>query len=135
MAVRPNDPLRSLDWDEPIHADGDLTLRAVATILARYRVGAVLVSRRTGEPGMAGERDIVAAVAAGIDLDDACASNVASRDLITADIDTTILDASRQLLDEGVRHVAVTDRDDIVTVLSMRDLLAVLVDALDERAV
>jgi CBS domain-containing protein len=131
MGPRPTDPLRSLDWDEPFHADEGLTLRAVAALLTRYKIGTVLVSRRSGQPGMAGERDIVTAAAAGIDLDDACAANVASHDLITADIDDTIIDVSRQLLDEGVRHVAVTDGDDIVAVLSIRDLFAVLVDALD----
>jgi CBS domain-containing protein len=133
MAVRPTDPLRSLDWDEPIHADGGLTLRAIATILARYRIGAVLVSRRGAEPGMAGERDVTTAVAAGIDLDDACAANVVTRDLITADVDDTVVDVARRLLEHQVRHVAVVDGDDIVGVLSIRDLLAVFVDAWDDR--
>lgn len=133
MAVQPTDPLRSLDWDEPIHADGGLSLRTIATLLARYRIGAVLVSRRSGDLGMAGERDVTTAVAAGIDLDDACAENVVTRDLITADVDDTVIDVARQLLAEQVRHVAVVDGDDVVAVLSIRDLLAVLVDAWDDR--
>ena len=82
---------------------------------------------------MAGERDITTAVAAGIDLDDACAANVVTRDLITADVDDTVIDVARQLLAEQVRHVAVVDGDDVVAVLSIRDLLAVLVDAWDDR--
>lgn len=134
MRPTPTDPLRSIDWDQPIHADGTLTLRAVARLLARFRIGAVLVTRDAVPPHMAGERDIVGAVAAGIDLDDAVAADITHLDLVTADVNDTVLDVSRRLLDEGVRHVAVVDGDEIVAMVSMRDLLTVFVESYESSA-
>lgn len=132
MRPTPADPLRCLDWDQPLHVAETHTLRTVAQLLTRYGVGAVLVSRRSGSPRMTSERDIVSAVAAGIDVDDATTGDVVFRDLVVADLDDTVADAARRLLDEGVRHVAVVDDDEVVAVMSMRDLLAVFVDACAE---
>jgi CBS domain-containing protein len=127
---RPTDSVRSLDWDEPIYVSGDLSLRAVASTLDRSHVGAVVVARRGGDAGILSERDIVAAIAAGSALDQLRAGDVATRDLISADPGDRIIDVAQRLIDEGVRHVALVDRDEVVGVLSIRDLFSVLVDEL-----
>ena len=120
--------MRSLDWDEPIFVGDELSLRAVASTLDRYRVGAVVVARRAGDPGIVSERDIVAAVAAGADPDQLHAGELATHDLISADPEDRIIDVAQRLIDDGVRHVALVDRDEVVGVVSIRDLFAVLVD-------
>ena len=122
-----DDPIRSLDWSEPISVGGELTLRTVATVLDRYEVGAAIV-RHGDDPGLVSERDIVAALAAGGDPDELWGVDVMSPELIDVAPDTTIGEAARRMLDAGVRHLAIADGDDIVGVVSMRDLLAVLVD-------
>jgi len=127
---RPTDLVRSLHWDEPIYVSGDLSLRAVASTLDRSHVGAVVVARRGGDAGILSERDIVAAIAAGAALDQLRAGDVATRDLISADPGDRIIDVAQRLIDEGVRHVALVDRDEVVGVLSIRDLFGVLVDEL-----
>ena len=127
---RPTDLVRSLDWDEPIFVSGDVSLRAVASTLDRCHVGAVVVARRGGDAGIVSERDIVAAIAAGAALDRLRAGEVATRDLIIADPGDRIIDVAQRLIDEGVRHVALVDRDEVVGVLSIRDLFGVLVDEL-----
>lgn len=133
--VRPTDPLRALDWDEPIHVDGALTLREFATVLERYRVGVVLVTGRdSGSVGVVGERDLVTAIAGGADLDAVTVAELVGRELVTADVDERIVDVARRLLDAGIRHVAVTRGDDVAAVLSTRDLLAVLVDDVAGRS-
>ena len=126
---RPTDLVRSLDWDEPIFVSGDVSLRAVASTLDRCHVGAVVVARRGGDAGIVSERDIVAAIAAGAALDRLSAGE-ATRDLISADPGDRIIDVAQRLIDEGVRHVALVDRDEVVGVLSIRDLFGVLVDEL-----
>lgn len=131
MTVRPTDPLRSFDWDEPVHVDGSLDLRGLAGVLRRYRVGVVLAPGPTGSLGVVGERDLVDAVARGLDLDTTTVSALVERDLVTADTDERIVDVARRLLAAGIRHVAVTRGDVVVAVVSTRDLLAVLVDAVD----
>jgi CBS domain-containing protein len=93
-------------------------------------VGAVVVAQRGGDAGIVSERDIVAAIAAGAALDQLSAGDVATRDLISADPGDRIIDVAQRLIDEGVRHVALVDRDEVVGVLSIRDLFGVLVDEL-----
>ena len=124
---RPSDLVRSLDWDEPIFVSGDVSLRTVASTLDRCHVGAVVLARREDDAAIVSERDIVAAVAAGAALDKVRAGEVATRDLISADPGDRIIDVAQRLIDEGVRHVALVDRDEVVGVLSIRDLFGVLV--------
>ncbi|MEX2626835.1 MAG: CBS domain-containing protein [Ilumatobacteraceae bacterium] len=135
--VRPTDPLRTFDWDEPIYVDDTLSLRRLGRVLEQYRVGVVLVAHRSGAAsdavGVVGERDLVAAIARDLDLDVATVADLVEREILTADADERVLDVARRLLDAGVRHVAVTRDDDIVAVLSTRDLLAVLVDDIERR--
>ncbi len=132
--VRPTDPLRTFDWDEPIHVDDALTLRRLADVLDRYRVGVVLVTDGSGgASGVVGERDLVAAIARGADLDVVTVADLAERELVTADADERVVDVARRLLDAGVRHVAVTRGEVVAAVLSTRDLLAVLVEDLERR--
>ncbi|MGD9700895.1 MAG: cyclic nucleotide-binding/CBS domain-containing protein [Acidimicrobiia bacterium] len=128
MRPRPTDPIRSLDWAELISVDERLPLRAVASVLQRHHVGAALVAQRTSEIGIVTERDLVAAIASGADLDEVQAGMIASQRLVTVDPADRIVDVARRLIDEEVRHVAVVDRDMVVGVLSIRDLLVALVD-------
>jgi CBS domain-containing protein len=125
--LRPTDSVRSLDWGEPIFVSGDVSLQTVASTLDRCHVGAVVLSRREGDAAIVSERDIVAAVAAGAALDQVRAGELATRELISADPGERIIDVAQRLIDEGVRHVALVDRDDVVGVLSIRDLFGVLV--------
>lgn len=134
-AVRPDPhtPLRSLDWDEPISVDPELPLRMVADMLERYDVGAVLVAARDLDAGIVSERDLVAAISAGADIDRTPVRELANRELVTADPAEPIVQVAARLLDEGIRHVAIVDDDEVVGVVSIRDLLAVFVAAvLDE---
>jgi CBS domain-containing protein len=48
--------------------------------------------------------------------------------LVTISPTTSIIAAARLMLDLGTRHLAIVGGDDIVGVVSMRDLLSVLVD-------
>ena len=130
---RPTDAVRSLDWNEPIFVSGAVSLRNVASTLDRCHVGAVVLSRREGDAAIVSERDIVAAVADGAALDRRHAADAATRDLISADPGDRIIDVAQRLIDEGVRHVALVDRDEVVGVLSIRDLFGVLVAELRDN--
>jgi CBS domain-containing protein len=119
-----DDPLRSLEWSEPISVGAEMTLRAVAVVLDACAVGAAIVRHPDG-PGMVSERDVVAALAAGGDPDDLWASDVMTSDLVTVAPGASIVAAARRMLDAGTRHLAIVDGDDIVGVVSMRDLMSV----------
>jgi CBS domain-containing protein len=101
----------------------------VVTVLDACAVGAANV-RDPAAPGMVSERDVVAALVAGGDPDALWASDVMTPGLVTVSTATSIITAARLMLDVGTRHLAIADGDDIVSVVSMRDLQSALVDEL-----
>ncbi|HEY1280543.1 MAG TPA: CBS domain-containing protein [Acidimicrobiales bacterium] len=123
-------PVGSLQWAEPISVGDEMTLRAVATLLNRYAIGAAVV-RHGDDPGMVSERDIVGALAAGGDPDELWSADVMTPRLVTVSPDTSVIESGQRMLEAGVRHLAIVDGDEIVGVLSMRDLFALLVEALE----
>jgi CBS domain-containing protein len=103
-----------------------MTLREVARVLDACQVGAAVV-RHSEASGFMSERDVVRALANGGDPDVLVAEQVMTRELLEATADTSIIDAARQMLAAGVRHLAVVDDDNVIAVISMRDLFTVLV--------
>jgi CBS domain-containing protein len=104
----------------------DTTLRVCARVMAEEGIGAVLVLGSHGPAGILSERDIVAAVAgsAGVDFHRA-------RDFMTADVDAvpataTIGEASREMLRNEIRHLAVTREGRTIGLISIRDVLGAL---------
>jgi CBS domain-containing protein len=79
-----------------------------------------------GSVGIVSERDIVRALGDGGDPDSLVASDIVQAPLVTIGVDDRILDGARLMVSEDVRHLAVVDRDEIVGVVSVRDLLPVL---------
>lgn len=104
----------------------DDTLRAVALQLWEAGVGAAVVSGEgTAITGVISERDVVAQLAVGADPDRVTAAEAMSRNVVSAQPADPVLDVVFLMLDAGVRHIPVVadDFDQLVGVVSMRDLL------------
>jgi len=56
---------------------------------------------------------------------------VCVRDFVAVDQDVTVIDAASVMLDYNVRHLVVRNDRDVMGLLALRDLLRVLVDAMD----
>ncbi len=128
MRMDRSQPVRGMPWGEPISVAPTASVRQVAGILAHLRVGAALV--RPGgdgdggaDAGIVAERDIVGAVAAGLDLDRTYARDIMSADLVSVDVAAALDEVVEAMARHDVRHIAITDGDDIVGVLSARDVL------------
>jgi len=95
------------------------------SIMARERIGAIVVVEADGRPcGIFTERDLVR-LAAGGQLDvGARIVDVATRDLVTVPVDALIADAAIAMADRGIRHVLVVDDGRLAGVVSERDLFA-----------
>lgn len=106
-------------------ATGD-SLRVVAEELTAGEIGAVLVRARGTVVGLVSERDLVAVVASGGDVESVQAAEVMSTELITVGAGTSIAATGEAMLEAGVRHVLVDRDTGIVGVVSIRDVLAVL---------
>jgi CBS domain-containing protein len=100
-----------------------LSLADVAARMVERSVGAVLVLDGDRLAGILTERDVLRAVARGI-RDDAVV-----RDWMTTDPDTiepgeTIQHAATLMMHGGFRHLPVTEGEQVVGILSIRDLMA-----------
>ncbi len=102
------------------------TLRQAAQRMAQRRVGAaVVLDPEADGPGILTERDVLDAVAASQDLDVEKAADHLTPDAVVATPDWPLTDAAAAMLAGGFRHLVVCDADEVVGVLSVRDLLRV----------
>lgn len=129
LALRSSDPVLRLVSRTPVEVYPDATLREIALVMEEDVIGSVLVKGPHGPAGIVSERDIVTALAAGADPDEERARDVMTPDLASATTADTILGAAELLVANEIRHLAVTAGDKTVGVLSIRDVLAALVDA------
>ncbi|MFA9429985.1 CBS domain-containing protein [Egicoccus sp. AB-alg2] len=102
------------------------TLEAAASLLAADQVGLLVVVDPTGVRGVLSERDIVAAVADGVELAVERVADFAVTDVLMVDEASTIRETATLMGEAQVRHLLVTRRGTPVGVVSIRDLLAAL---------
>jgi CBS domain-containing protein len=105
--------------------EGGLPVVAVAKRMVDRNVGAVLVLDDGRLAGIMTERDLMRAVACGLG-DDAVVRECMTADPDTIAPDDTIEHAAVLMIHGGYRHLPVVDGDDVVGVLSIRDLVQVV---------
>jgi CBS domain-containing protein len=109
-------------------------LGEVAQRMVDRDVGAVLVMEGAALAGILTERDIMRAVAAGIE-DDTVVSDHMTRDPETMSPDDTTEHAAVLMIHGGFRHMPLVEGDDVVGMLSIRDLMRVVLDNAAPRGV
>lgn len=82
--------------------------------------------------GIVSERDIVRALATDADADVVWAPDVMTEELVTADAEARIVDVASKMIDEDVRHLAIMDGDEIIGIVSVRDVFPVVTEDLVE---
>lgn len=100
------------------------TLRDAAAIMTRWRVGAAVVLDPDGAgPGIITERDLLRAVASGVDLDEARVTDHVTRDAVVGVEGSPLQEAAEAMLRGGFRHLVVVEEGGgVVGMLSMRDV-------------
>ena len=109
-------------------------LGEVAQRMVDRDVGAVLVMEGDTLIGILTERDVLRAVAAGIQ-DDTVVSDWMTRDPDTMSPDDTTEHAAVLMIHGGFRHMPLVEGDDVVGMLSIRDLMRVVLDNAAPRGV
>jgi len=95
-----------------------------AQAMAEKRIGSLLVLDAEDIVGIVTETDMVRKVlAAGLPASSTPVGAVMNAPLIQIDIDDTARDASRLMAEKRIRHLAVTEDNKIVGLLSLRDLV------------
>jgi len=98
-------------------------LADVAKRMRRDRVGAVAVMRGPQLVGIITERDLMRAVADGIDPQKASASERMTPEPRTIAADELAARAAELMIELGIRHLPVVRAGSVVGVISARDLL------------
>lgn len=124
--------LRKLMTSSMITVSPRDSVREAARRMAANRVGAVLVVEADHLVGLLSERDVVQRVVeAGLSPDTTEAGRVASREVVSVDVNDSIRTVLAVFRDRRFRHLPVLDGGRPVGILSTRDFLAFLVDGLE----
>ena len=111
-----------------ITTSSSTTLRGAAAQLDEAGVSCIVIGTTTDVQGVVSERDIVRAVASGVDLDDTTVAGNTTRALKWATLESTVADVAEEMMENYVRHVLVGDDGVLVGIVSMRDLLGAYLD-------
>ncbi len=104
----------------------DHTLRQTARLMAQRRVGSAVVIDPDGAgTGIITERDILYAIGEGLDPDVARTADHLTWDVGYALPVWTIAEAATAMVRGGFRHLVVLEDDEVLGVISVRDILRV----------
>ena len=105
----------------------DATLQEAAEALVADDVGLLVVGTSDQVEAVLSERDLVRAIALGRDLQTTLVRDIASRRLVWCDATAIVAEVGELMMEQYVRHVLVEDADQLVGVVSARDLLGAYV--------
>jgi CBS domain-containing protein len=98
------------------------TIAEAATVMGTGHVGATLVMDEGRLIGIFTERDILRALASDFDAAGHRVSDWMTRDPATLSPDAAASEALAMMIERGFRHVPIVRADDVVGIVSMRDV-------------
>jgi CBS domain-containing protein len=102
------------------------TLRQAARLMSARGVGsAVVIDPDSSGVGIMTERDVLKAIGAGLDPDVERTSAHITWDVVYAGPDWTLEAAAAAMARGGFRHLVVLDGDEVLGVISVRDIMRV----------
>lgn len=112
------------------------TLRSAASRMWGQQTGSLLVMSGEELRGILTERDVMKAVARGLDVELTPVSAAMTASVITVTADTELQAAAQQMGDRWIRHLPVVEDGRVIGMLSQRDLLVAILSgrlARDQR--
>ncbi|MDP9342834.1 MAG: CBS domain-containing protein [Actinomycetota bacterium] len=105
-----------------ITVEPDATVAEAATVMGGKRVGSALIMDGDRIAGIFTERDIVRALGEHFDAAGHPVSNWMTRNPTSISPDASVEEALSRMLAGGFRHLPVIENDQVVGMLSMRDV-------------
>ena len=102
----------------------DASMVEAARGMAKGKLGSALIVQGSWLAGIITERDMLRAAASGEDLNGVKVKDWMTKDPITASPDTDTDEAAATMFTHGFRHLPVTDGNEILGVVSLRDVLS-----------
>jgi CBS domain-containing protein len=127
--------IRSSITDAVLSIGPQHTVRDAARAMAERNVGSAIVMTEDGRPAILTERDILRAVAAGVNLDDSAVEDHMTSEPTTASPSWDVIKAADAMIRGSFRHLIVMDGSGSVEgVISIRDLVAALLAELKQES-
>lgn len=95
---------------------------------------AVVISQSQEIAGIITERDILQAVASEHSMDDTKVEDVMTREVVTGSPGWSVVQAVKTMVDGGFRHLLITEMDETVGIVSLRDLMDSMATMVQEEA-
>jgi CBS domain-containing protein len=122
-------PVSVYTSDEVEAIPAEASLLAAVNALVEGEVGLLVVGSAEDVQGVLSERDVVRAIAAGRDPAQTPVTDVAHSRLVWCDPTATVAEVATLMMTEYVRHVLVGSDDQLVGIVSARDLLGAYASA------
>jgi CBS domain-containing protein len=117
-------PLRLLMNREIKSIPPEMTLAEASRQMRDHRVGSLLVRRGDDYVGIVSESDLVRrGMAEGRDPAKTAVETVMNQPIISIEVKRTAEEANALMSEKAIRHLAVTENNRIIGILSVRDLL------------
>jgi len=118
---------------ELVTAEAGETVAHAALSMARNGVGAVLVLEGDAFVGVLSERDIlVRVVAEGREPAATKVAQVATTEVVSVDVNTSVRECAEKIQAKGIRHLPVLRDGKAVGILSSRDFFSFVVEGLEK---
>ena len=119
-----------------VTASPDTTLKSIADMLAKHRIGAVVVTERNGAiSGIISERDVVRALAAdGAAALDSMASQVMTTKVRTCGPRDTEESLMTLMTEHRIRHLPVVEDGKLAGMISIGDVVKLRIETVEREA-
>jgi len=108
------------------------SLAEAAARMWNAQTGSLLVMEGEHLVGIVTERDVLRAIAHGMDPNQVPVKDLMRTDVITVGPQTSLKEAAKLMATKWIRHLPVVEGSRVVGILSQRDLTGVLAEALHE---
>lgn len=111
----------------------EATLQEASRMFAEKGVGALLVKEGQDYIGIISETRLSReGVAKGLNVETTSVRSIMRADLITVEFDQTVKEAREIMKTKGVRHLVVKDKDKVVGIITLSDLIRYYADFFEE---
>lgn len=122
--------LRDVGIRHLVTVEPEGSLRKAAQAMTDRGVGCAVVMENQAVAGIITERDILRAVASSQNVDETTIDSVMTRGVVSGTPGWTILQAVNTMVEGGFRHLLVTEMDEPVGIVSLRDLMDIMAEML-----
>lgn len=124
VASNPNEEIGDYMASPVLSIAPDASAQEAAQLMESKHVGSLLVKDGDAYVGIVTETDLTRKIVAqGLKDENAKVSDIMTAPLQTIDCHEPIVDANQLMANKRIRHIAVTENDQVVGMLSVKDLI------------